>query len=189
MSNKRPLLLLIDGHALAYRAFHALAEAGLRSSTGEPTYAVYGFTSAMLNAIEEYHPDYAAVAFDVGKTFRDDLYAEYKANRAETPAEFEQQLDRIKQVLAAFDIPIYTADGYEADDVIGTLARQATERGVDVLILTGDTDTLQLVDEHVTVLLNNPYVRGSKTQRAMGSPMCARVTKGCAPINLPICAG
>ncbi len=182
--DNRLLLLLIDGHALAYRAFHALAEAGLRASNGEPTYAVYGFTSVMLTAIEEYRPDYAAVAFDVGKTFRDDLYAEYKANRAETPAEFEQQLERIKQVLAAFDIPIYTADGYEADDVIGTLARQATERGVDVLILTSDTDTLQLVDEHVTVLLNNPYMRGSKnTTRYTVADVCARY-KGLRPDQL-----
>ncbi len=184
MTHNRPLLLLIDGHALAYRAFHALADAGLRASTGEPTYAVYGFTSAMLNAIEEYHPDYAAVAFDVGKTFRDDLYAEYKANRAETPAEFEQQLERIKQVLAAFDIPIYTADGYEADDVIGTLAQQATERGVDTLILTGDTDTLQLVDEHVTVLLNNPYLRGSKNTTRYGVAEVVERYKGLKPEQL-----
>ncbi len=184
MESNRPLLLLIDGHALAYRAFHALAEAGLRSSTGEPTYAVYGFTSAMLSAIEEYRPEYAAVAFDVGKTFRDELYAEYKANRAETPAEFEQQLERIKQVLAAFDIPIYTAEGYEADDVIGTLARQATERGVDVLILTGDTDTLQLVNEHVTVLLNNPYLRGPKTITRYGVAEVAERYKGLRPDQL-----
>ncbi|MGB9753939.1 DNA polymerase I [Roseiflexus castenholzii] len=184
MAHNRPLLLLIDGHALAYRAFHALAEAGLRSSTGEPTYAVYGFTSAMLNAIEEYQPEYAAVAFDVGKTFRDDLYAEYKANRAETPAEFEQQLERIKQVLAAFDIPIYTAKGYEADDVIGTLARQATERGVDVLILTGDTDTLQLVDDHVTVLLNNPYLRGPKNTTRYGVAEVTERYKGLRPHQL-----
>lgn len=184
MGSNRPLLLLIDGHALAYRAFHALAEAGLRSSTGEPTYAVYGFTSAMLNAIEEYHPEYAAVAFDVGKTFRDDLYAEYKANRAETPAEFEQQLARIKQMLAAFDIPIYTAEGYEADDVIGTLACQATERGVETLILTGDTDTLQLVNEHVTVLLNNPNLRGPKnTTRYSVAGVAARY-KGLRPDQL-----
>lgn len=184
MTHNRPLLLLIDGHALAYRAFHALADAGLRASTGEPTYAVYGFTSAMLNAIEEYHPDYAAVAFDVGKTFRDDLYAEYKANRADTPAEFEQQLERIKQVLAAFDIPIYTADGYEADDVIGTLAQQATERGVDTLILTGDTDTLQLVNEHVTVLLNNPYLRGSKNTTRYGVAEVVERYKGLKPEQL-----
>lgn len=184
MAHNRPLLLLIDGHALAYRAFHALAEAGLRSSTGEPTYAVYGFTSAMLNAIEEYHPEYAAVAFDVGKTFRDDLYAEYKANRAETPAEFEQQLARIKQVLAAFDIPIYTAEGYEADDVIGTLARQATERGVETLILTGDTDTLQLVNEHVTVLLNNPNLRGPKNTTRYSVAEVAERYKGLRPDQL-----
>jgi DNA polymerase-1 len=155
------LLLLIDGHALAFRAFHALREAGLRASTGEPTYAVFGFTSIMLTAIEEHSPAYVAVSFDVGRTFRDDLYAEYKAGRAETPAEFEPQLDRIKQLLDAFSIPIITARGFEADDVIGTLARQCTAQGADTLILTGDTDTLQLVDEHVRVLLANPY--GKKT--------------------------
>jgi len=157
----RPLLLLIDGHALAFRAFHALSKQGLRASNGEPTYAVYGFTSIMLTAIEQHRPEYIAVAFDIGRTFRDELYAEYKAGRSETPEEFEQQLDRIKQLLRAFNIPIYTAQGFEADDVIGTLARQATAQGVDTLVLTGDTDTLQLVDEHVRVLLANPY--GQKT--------------------------
>ncbi len=157
----RPLLALIDGHALAFRAFHALAEAGLRSSTGEPTYAVFGFLSILLSTIESHNPRYMAVAFDVGRTFRDDMYAEYKAGRGEPPVEFHPQLERIKQLVSAFNIPIYTAEGYEADDVIGTIARQATEQGVDTLILTGDTDTLQLVDEHVHVLLANPY--GKKT--------------------------
>ncbi|MFL5801522.1 MAG: DNA polymerase I [Roseiflexaceae bacterium] len=157
----RPLLALIDGHALAFRAFHALSDAGLRSSSGEPTYAVFGFVSILLNAIESHHPRYVAVAFDVGRTFRDDLYAEYKAGRGEAPDEFHQQLDRIQQLVRAFNIPIYTAEGYEADDVIGTLARQATAQGVDTIILTGDTDTLQLVDAHVMVLLANPY--GKKT--------------------------
>lgn len=184
MSQRRPLLLLIDGHALAYRAFHALAEAGLRASSGEPTYAVYGFTAAMLNAIEEYHPEYVAVSFDVGKTFRDDLYAAYKAGRAETPAEFEPQLERIKQVLAAFNIPIYTAEGYEADDVIGTLARQASARDVDVIILTGDTDTLQLVDDHVAVLLNNPYVRAGKNTTRYGEEQVVERYKGLKPAQL-----
>ncbi|HWQ15833.1 MAG TPA: DNA polymerase I [Roseiflexaceae bacterium] len=161
MTDRRPLLLLIDGHALAFRAFHALSKQGLRTSRGEPTYAIFGFTSIMLTAIEQHRPEYVAVAFDVGRTFRDDLYAEYKAGRGEPPEEFEQQLARIKQLLEAFNIPIYTAEGYEADDVIGTLARQATALGVDTLILTGDTDTLQLVNEHVRVLLANPY--GQKT--------------------------
>src|SRR3954451_6060412 len=101
------------------------------------------------------------VAFGVGRTFRDDLYAEYRAGRVEPPTEFHQQLERIKQLVGAFNIPIYTADGYEADDVIGTLACQATAEDVDTMILTGDTDTLQLVNEHVSVLLANPY--GKKT--------------------------
>src|SRR5436190_12655915 len=161
MSNRRPTLALIDGHALAFRAFHALSKAGLRSSTGEPTYAVFGFMSILLNMIHEYHPKYVAVAFDVGRTFRDDLYAEYKAGRGEPPTEFHQQLERIKQLVTAFNIPIYTADGYEADDVIGTLSCQATAQDIDTMILTGDTDTLQLVNDHVQVLLANPY--GKKT--------------------------
>ncbi|ABY33592.1 MAG TPA: DNA polymerase I [Chloroflexus aurantiacus] len=156
-----PLLVLVDGHALAYRAFFALRESGLRSSRGEPTYAVFGFAQILLTALAEYRPDYAAVAFDVGRTFRDDLYAEYKAGRAETPEEFYPQFERIKQLVQALNIPIYTAEGYEADDVIGTLARQATERGVDTIILTGDSDVLQLVNDHVRVALANPY--GGKT--------------------------
>jgi DNA polymerase-1 len=159
----RPLLALIDGHALAFRAFHALREAGLRSSSGEPTYAVFGFINILLNMIETQHPRYVAVSFDIGRTFRDDLYAEYKAGRGETPEEFHPQLERIQQLVRAFNIPIYTCEGYEADDVIGTLSRQAAELGVDSMILTGDTDTLQLVNEHVSVLLANPYGRKTTT--------------------------
>jgi DNA polymerase-1 len=154
-------LVLIDGHALAFRAFHALKDADLRSSRGEPTYAVFGFAQMLLTMLQEQQPEYLAVAFDVGRTFRDDLYAEYKAGRAETPEEFEPQLERIKQFVQALNIPIYTAEGYEADDVIGALARQATAQGLETLILTGDTDTLQLVDEHVRVILSNPY--GART--------------------------
>lgn len=154
-------LALIDGHALAFRAFHALRDAGLRSSRGEPTYAVFGFAQILLTMLQEQQPAYVAVAFDVGRTFRDDLYAEYKAGRAETPEEFHPQLERIQQFVRALNIPIFTAEGYEADDVIGSLARQAAAAGIDTLILTGDTDTLQLVDEHTSVLLANPY--GQKT--------------------------
>jgi DNA polymerase-1 len=154
-------LALIDGHALAFRAFYALKEAGLHSSSGEPTYAVFGFTQILLTMIQEQQPDYVVVAFDVGRTFRDDLYAEYKAGRVETPEEFHPQLERIQQLVHALNIPIITAEGYEADDVIGTLAHQAATQGIDTLILTGDTDTLQLVNDHVRVLLANPY--GQKT--------------------------
>jgi DNA polymerase I len=156
--------MLIDGHALAFRAFFALVDQGLRSSRGEPTYAVYGFAAIMLTAINEHHPEYLAVSFDIGRTFRDDMYAEYKAGRAETPAEFHPQLERIKQMLAAFNIPIYTLDGFEADDVIGTLARQATAKGLNTLILTGDTDSLQLVDDHVRVVLANPFGQKMSTK-------------------------
>ncbi len=159
----RKRLALIDGHALAFRAFHALKEAGLRSSRGEPTYAVFGFAQILLSTIQEQHPEYVAVSFDVGRTFRDDLYAEYKAGRAETPEEFHPQLERIKELVNALNIPVYTADGYEADDVIGTLARQATAADVETLIVTGDTDSLQLVDEHVKVILANPYGQRTTT--------------------------
>ncbi|GAB4122749.1 MAG: DNA polymerase I [Roseiflexaceae bacterium] len=157
-------LLLIDGHALAFRAFFALAEQGLRSSRGEPTYAIFGFASIMLNALAEHHPDYIAVSFDIGRTFRDEMYAEYKAGRAETPEEFHPQLERIKELLNAFNIPIYTKEGFEADDVIGTLARQASAKQVNTLILTGDTDTLQLVDDQVRVVLANPFGQKMSTK-------------------------
>lgn len=156
MSNRKRIML-IDGHALAFRAFYALAEQGLRTSTGEPTYAIFGFASIMLNAIKEHQPSHIAVSFDIGRTFRDDIYPEYKAGRSETPAEFHPQLEHIKQMMRAFSIPVYVASGFEADDVLGTLARQATHQGVETLILTGDSDTLQLVDEHVHVLLANPF--------------------------------
>ncbi len=153
----RQRIMVIDGHALAFRAFYALAEQGLRTSTGEPTYAIFGFASIMLNAIKEHQPSHIAVSFDIGRTFRDDLYADYKAGRGETPAEFHPQLEHIKQMMRAFSIPIYVAEGFEADDVLGTIARQATAQGIETLILTGDSDTLQLVDDHVHVLLANPF--------------------------------
>lgn len=133
--------------------------------------------------IQEYRPDYVAVAFDVGRTFRDDLFAAYKAGRAETPAELPPQLERITQILTALNIPIYRAEGYEADDVIGTLAAQATAHGLDTLILTGDTDTLQLVDDHVHVLLANPS--GHKTTTTVYDPHKVRERyKGLAPSQL-----
>jgi DNA polymerase-1 len=158
-SGSHKQLAIIDGHALAFRSFHALAGAGLRSSRGEPTYAIYGFIHFLLTMIQEKQPDYVAVAFDVGRTFRHEEYADYKAGRAETPEEFHPQLERIQQILRALGVPIYTAEGYEADDVIGTLAQQATRQDIYTTILTGDTDTLQLVTEHVQVLLANPHGR------------------------------
>jgi DNA polymerase-1 len=146
-----PKLVLIDGHSLAFRAFHALPPT-LTTPSGELTNAVYGFTSMLLNVLREQQPEYVAVAFDVGRTFRDDLYAEYKGHRERMPDELRTQVERIKQVVQALNIPIFTAEGYEADDVLATLARQAARQGVDSLIVTGDRDILQVVDDDIHVL-------------------------------------
>src|SRR4028119_1841768 len=137
MSRKK--LALVDGHAVAFRAYHALRDANLRASTGEPTFAVFGFCQILLTALQQLQPEYAAVSFDVGRTFRDDLFSEYKAGRSETPEDFRPQLERIKGIVRALNIPIYTKEGFEADDVIGTLSRQATTQQVDTYILTGDS--------------------------------------------------
>lgn len=144
-------LVLIDGHALAYRAYHALPQ-DLRTARGEPTNAIYGFTSMLLNVLRDEQPEYIAVTFDVGRTFRHDAYAGYKAHRVSMPDDLSYQIGRIYEVLQAFNIPIYAVPGYEADDVLGALARQAEEAGLDVLIVTGDTDALQLVGPHTRVL-------------------------------------
>jgi DNA polymerase-1 len=144
-------LVLIDGHALAYRAYHALPD-DLKTSKGELTNAVYGFTSMLLKVLQDEKPTHIAVTFDKGPTFRHEVYTEYKAHRAKMPDELRAQMDRVRRVVQTLDIPIYEEEGYEADDLLGTLARQAGERGLDTLIVTGDMDLLQLVDEHTRVL-------------------------------------
>lgn len=153
---KKPRLILIDGHSLAYRAYFAMINTPLsiENAQGEKemTGAVFAFTNMLLKVWKEEQPDYIAVAFDVGKTFRDDLYPEYKGTREKMPDELDQQMRRIQQVVHAFDIPIFTADGYEADDVLGTLATRASGEGFDVVIVTGDRDALQLVSPSVHVL-------------------------------------
>jgi DNA polymerase I len=147
-------LLLLDGHSLAYRAFFALPVENFATTTGQPTNAVYGFTSMLINVLRDEAPTHVAVAFDVGRqTFRSQMYAEYKAGRSETPTDFRGQVSLIKEVLEALAIPTVEAEGYEADDVIATLASQAEVDGMDVLIVTGDRDALQLVDPKVTVLM------------------------------------
>jgi len=152
-----PRLFLIDGHALAYRAYFALTRVGdggrWITKAGEPTAGTYGFVSILLRLLEQQAPEYLAVSFDTGRTFRDDLYAEYKATRDKMPDDLALQLDRIRQVVLAFGIPILEADGFEADDVLGTVARRAAEQGVRVVILSGDRDLLQLVDDSVHVEL------------------------------------
>jgi DNA polymerase I len=146
-------LLLLDGHSLAYRAFFALPP-DLATTTGQPTNAVYGFTSMVIKMLQDEQPTHVAVAFDRGEpTFRHEQYVEYKANRRETPADFRSQLPLIFEVLDALGITRLSVPGYEADDIIATLAVQAVEEGMDVLIVTGDRDVLQLVSPQVTALM------------------------------------
>lgn len=149
----RPVLYLIDGHAVAYRSFFALPSGGFSTRTGEPTNATFGFTRVLLDLLEKDQPDYLAVSFDRGLSGRDTLYDEYKGTRDKMPDELSVQMARIQQVVQAFNIPVLACDGYEADDVIGTVARQAVAQGVDVRIVTGDRDLLQLLNTHVTVQL------------------------------------
>ncbi|HEX6360379.1 MAG TPA: DNA polymerase I [Actinophytocola sp.] len=146
-------LLLIDGHSMAYRAFYALKEANLVTKTGQHTEGVYGFTSMLINLLRDEQPTHVAVAFDVSrKTFRSETYAEYKANRSSAPDEFKGQISLIEDVLGVLNIPWLSKEGYEADDLIATLTTQATAEGYSVLILTGDRDAFQLVNDQVTVI-------------------------------------
>ncbi|MBN1955184.1 MAG: DNA polymerase I [Anaerolineae bacterium] len=147
-------LILIDGHALAYRAFYALPLEGFATRDGEPTNATYGFTATLLNILQEYQPRYIAVCFDAGMSGRDEIYAEYKGHRERMPDEMRIQMGRIRQVVEAFGIPIFEQEGIEADDLLGTLARQSAEQGVDTLIVTGDRDLLQLIAPRVRVFLS-----------------------------------
>ena len=146
-------LLLLDGHSLAYRAFFALPAENFSTSTGQHTNAVYGFTAMLINVLRDEEPTHVGVAFDVSRqTFRSEEYAEYKAGRSETPSAFRGQVSLLKEVLDALSITHVELDGYEADDIIATLATQGREQGMEVLICSGDRDTLQLVDGTTTVL-------------------------------------
>jgi len=155
-----PTLYLIDGHALAYRMYFALTAGGSGSarwqtSKGEPTAGTYGFARELVRILEQEKPEYIAVAFDTGKTFRDKLYPAYKATREKMPDDLRLQIERIRRLVDVFNIPRLEMEGYEADDVLGTVARQAAAQGLGVKIITGDRDLLQLVDERVAV-----YVAG-----------------------------
>ena len=152
-ADTRPRLLLLDGHSLAYRAFFALPVENFSTSTGQPTNAVYGFTSMLINVLRDEQPTHVAVAFDKSRqTFRLEQYADYKAKRNKTPSEFSSQLPLIKEVLDALHIKHLDVEGYEADDIIATLTTQAAAEGFEVLICTGDRDSFQLVSEHTTVI-------------------------------------
>ena len=175
-------LLLLDGHSLAYRAFFALPVENFSTTTGQPTNAVYGFTSMLINLLRDEEPTHLAVAFDVSRqTFRSAAYAEYKAGRSETPSDFRGQVSLIREVLTALRIPTLAIDNYEADDVIATITTRARAEGADVLICTGDRDALQLVDPGVTVL----YPRKGVSDMWRFTPDSVQEKYGLTPAQYP----
>ncbi|NGO45684.1 DNA polymerase I [Streptomyces ureilyticus] len=152
-SGGRPRLMLMDGHSLAYRAFFALPAENFTTATGQPTNAIYGFASMLANTLRDEEPTHFAVAFDVSrKTWRSEEFTDYKANRSKTPDEFKGQVELICELLDAMHAERFAVEGFEADDVIATLATRAEAEGFEVLIVTGDRDSFQLVSEHTTVL-------------------------------------
>jgi len=175
-------LLLLDGHSLAYRAFFALPVENFSTTTGQPTNAVYGFTAMLINVLRDEKPTHLATVFDRGgPTFRHEQWVEYKANRKETPEDFRSQLSLIFEVLDALGIQRLSAQGYEADDLIATLATEAADEDMDVLIVTGDRDALQLVSDRVTVLMT----RRGITEMTRFTPEAVQEKYGLSPAQYP----
>lgn len=173
-SSSKPLLILVDGHSLAFRSYFAFAkgrDGGLRTKSGIPTSVSYGFLKSLLEVLEAEKPEYLAIAFDVGKTFRHEADTTYKADRPETPEDFIPDLANLQELLTAMSLPVLTAPGYEADDIIGTLTRRANADGLRVKILSGDRDLFQLIDPdcNTTVLyLSTSYGRGTPPPKEFG---------------------
>ncbi|NJC97855.1 MAG: DNA polymerase I [Anaerolineae bacterium] len=171
-----PTLYLIDGHALAYRMYFALTAGGggsqrWQTSKGEPTAGIYGFARELLRILEQEKPEYLAVAFDVGKTFRDELFPEYKATREKMPDDLRPQIERIREMVDAFNIPRLEMEGFEADDVLGSVAHIANEQGLGVKIITGDRDLLQLVNKRTVVYLagdDQNYIKDEDVLKKLG---------------------
>lgn len=159
----RPMFYMLDGHALAYRHHFAHINNPLLTSSGEPTSAIFGFSRTLMDILEKEKPFYLAVSFDEGLSGRDELYSEYKGTREKMPDELAQQMIRIRQIVEAFNIPILSLAGYEADDLLGTASLQAEAQGVDVRIFTGDRDLLQLLTDSTTVRLAIPQ-RGAQDE-------------------------
>jgi DNA polymerase-1 len=181
-SETRPRLLLLDGHSLAYRAFFALPVENFATATGQHTNAVYGFTSMLVNVLRDEAPTHVAVAFDKSRqTFRLEEYSEYKAKRNKTPDEFGSQLPLIRRVLDALRIQHLSLDGYEADDIIATLATQGLAEGMQVLIMTGDRDSIQLVTDDSTVL----YTMRGVSDLARLTPAAVQEKYGVPPHRYP----
>jgi DNA polymerase-1 len=176
-----PKLVLIDGYSQAFRAFYGLPP-NFTTSSGELTNAVYGFASMLLNVIAEEKPEFIAVAFDVGRTFRHDQFSDYKSTRAKMPEEMRVQLPRIRELIEALNIPIFEIEGYEADDLIGSLAQQASAQNVDSVLVSGDRDLFQLIALRVRVR----YTAGGPRPKTMlydAEAVAARF--GVQPAQLP----
>ena len=182
MTGTAKRLLLIDGHSMAYRAFFALPVDNFKTSEGQPTNAVYGFASMLINLIKEEKPTHIAIAFDVSrKTFRTEKFPEYKANRASTPDEFRSQMSHINEMVDCFAIRHFELPGFEADDIIATFAKKAETQGFEVLICTGDRDSFQLVNDKTTVL----YPKKGVTEMSRMTPTSVFEKYGLTPTQYP----
>ena len=163
----KPKLVIFDGHGIIYRAFYAFKEPLTVRKTGEIVTVPFGFANTLLTVLNDIKPTHVAVALDPpGKTFRHEKDATYKATRRKTPEELTAQIPRVKEVIEAFNIPIYMADGYEADDVLGTLAKQAEKAGVETYLVTLDSDIVQLIEKNVHVFMIRPALRDTVTYDA-----------------------
>jgi DNA polymerase I len=181
-ADEKPTLMLLDGNSLAFRAFYALPAENFKTQGGLTTNAVYGFTAMLINLLRDESPTHVAAAFDVSRqTFRSERYPEYKANRSSTPDEFHGQIDVTKEVLAALGITVLAEPGFEADDLIATLATQAEKEGYRVLVVTGDRDSLQLVTDDVTVL----YPRKGVSELTRFTPEAVLEKYGLTPAQYP----
>ena len=180
MAQKR--LLLIDGHSMAYRAFFALPAENFTTAQGQHTNAIYGFATMLISLLKDEKPTHVAVAFDVSrKTFRTDIFPDYKANRAKTPDEFRSQMSFLNDLVKGFGITQFAVEGYEADDIIATITKQAEREGAEVLICTGDRDSFQLVTDKTTVL----YPKRGVSEMARMTPSAVQEKYGMSPDQYP----
>ena len=175
-------VLLIDGHSMAYRAFFALPSENFTTAQGQHTNAIYGFATMLLSLLTTEKPTHVAVAFDVSrKTFRSEIFPEYKANRAKTPDEFRSQMSYLHDLVSAFGIATFEVEGFEADDIIATIAKQAEREDAEVFICTGDRDSFQLVNEKTTVL----YPKRGVSDLARMTPQAVQEKYGMSPEQYP----
>ena len=175
-------LLLIDGHSMAYRAFYALPAENFTTASGQHTNAIYGFATMLLSLLTSEKPTHVAVAFDVSrKTFRSEIFPEYKANRAKTPDEFRSQMSYLHELVSAFGITQFEVEGYEADDILATITKRAEKEGAEVFICTGDRDSFQLVNDKTTVL----YPKRGVSDLARMTPEAVQEKYGMSPAQYP----